>query len=49
MVEAIHFNKTNQEEAKAIWGKNYASQTRRDSTRLSGLYVRLPRQSIADA
>jgi len=22
MVEAIHFNKTNKEEAKAIWGKN---------------------------
>ena len=34
MVEAIHFNKTNKEEAKAIWESIYESPTPRDSNAL---------------
>jgi hypothetical protein len=48
MIEAIHFNKTNKEESKAIWAKYLRiSDPEGPRTRLSGLHVGLPRQSIA--
>ena len=50
MIEATHFNKTNKEEAKAIWGKYLRITDQEGSrTRVANLHCRLSRQLAADS